>query len=64
MPSRLSSSVGTKLLVGVTGFALVVYLIVSKRLFGVRGGARAAHAKRQEESLLEVEASAAEAQHA
>src|SRR3954453_1629905 len=44
--------------------ALVVYLIVSKRLFGVRGGARAAHAKRQEESLLEVEASAAEAQHA
>ena len=40
--------------------ALVLYLIVSKRLFGVRGGGRAAHAKRQEESLLEVEASAAE----
>lgn len=39
---------------------LVVYLIVSKRLFGVRGGGRAAHAKRQEQSLLEVEAVAAE----
>jgi uncharacterized membrane protein (DUF2068 family) len=39
---------------------LVVYLIVSKRLFGVRGGGRAAHAKRQEESLLEVEAAVAQ----
>jgi uncharacterized membrane protein (DUF2068 family) len=48
----------------VINLALVVYLIVSKRLFGVRGGARAAHEKRQEESLLEVEASAAEAQPA
>ena len=38
--------------------ALVVYLILSKRLFGVRGGAAAHHAKRQEESLLEVEAAA------
>jgi uncharacterized membrane protein (DUF2068 family) len=41
--------------------ALVVYLVVSKRLFGVRGGARAADAKRHEQSLLEVEASAADA---
>jgi uncharacterized membrane protein (DUF2068 family) len=52
----------------VINVALVVYLVVSKRLFGVRGGARAAHAKKQEESLLEVEASAAreqgQAQHA
>ena len=39
--------------------ALVVYLIVSKRLFGVRGGAKAHHAKRQAESLLEVETAAA-----
>jgi len=50
--------------VKITAFAinllLVVYLIVSKRLFGVRGGGRAAHAKRQEESLLEVEAAVAE----
>jgi len=38
---------------------LVVYLVVSKRLFGVRGGGKAQTAKRQEESLLEVEASAA-----
>jgi len=44
----------------VINLLLVVYLIVSKRLFGVRGGGRAAHAKRQEESLLEVEAAAVE----
>jgi uncharacterized membrane protein (DUF2068 family) len=48
----------------VINLGLVVYLIVSKRLFGVRGGAKAAHAMRQEESLLEVESSAAAAQHA
>jgi uncharacterized membrane protein (DUF2068 family) len=38
---------------------LVVYLVASKRLFGVRGGARAYHAERSSVSLLEVEASAA-----
>ncbi len=38
---------------------LVVYLIASKRLFGVRGGAKAYHAERASVSLLEVEASAA-----
>jgi len=38
---------------------LVVYLVVSKRLFGVRGGATAYHAERSSVSLLEVEASAA-----
>jgi uncharacterized membrane protein (DUF2068 family) len=38
---------------------LVVYLVVGKRLFGVRGGAAAYHAKRHEQSLLEVEAAAA-----
>ena len=37
---------------------LVVYLIASKRLFGVRGGARAYHAERASVSLLEVESSA------
>src|SRR4029077_8213147 len=47
----------------VINLGLVVYLIVSKRLFGVRGGAKAAHAKRQEESLLEVEANASETKH-
>ena len=38
---------------------LVVYLVVSKRLFGVRGGVAAYHAERSSVSLLEVEASAA-----
>lgn len=49
-----------KIVAFVINLLLVVYLIVSKRLFGVRGGGRAAHAKRQEESLLEVEASVAQ----
>ena len=40
---------------------LVVYLIASKRLFGVRGGAKAYHDQRASVSLLEVEASAAAA---
>lgn len=38
---------------------LVVYLITSKRLFGVRGGGQAYHDERASVSLLEVEASAA-----
>jgi uncharacterized membrane protein (DUF2068 family) len=46
----------------VINLVLVAYLVVSKRLFGVRGGGRAYHAKRHEESLLEVEASAARTQ--
>lgn len=36
----------------------VVYLLVSKRLFGLRGGRAAYDAERHEESLLEVERSA------
>jgi uncharacterized membrane protein (DUF2068 family) len=43
-------------------FAAVVYLLVSKRLFGLRGGRAAYDAERREESLLEVEASASEPQ--
>ena len=39
--------------------ALVVYLVVSKRLFGARGGRAAYERERASESLLEVEASAA-----
>ena len=42
----------------VVNIALVVYLVVSKRLFGVRGGAAAYHAERAQSSVLEVEASA------
>jgi len=37
-----------------------VYLVVSKRLFGARGGAAAYRAERETESLLEVEAAASE----
>ena len=39
--------------------AAVIYLLISKRLFGIRGGYTAMIARRQHESLLEVERSAA-----
>jgi uncharacterized membrane protein (DUF2068 family) len=39
--------------------AAVVYLLLSKRLFGLRGGHRAYQAQQHEASLLEVQASAA-----
>lgn len=39
--------------------AAVVYLLLSKRLFGLRGGAKAHEAQLNQESLLEVEASSA-----
>ncbi len=42
----------------ILNIAAVVYLLVSKRLFGIRGGHRAYLAAQHEESLLEVEASA------
>ncbi len=45
----------------VINVALVVYLVIAKRLFGVRGGAPAFARERRGESLLEVEAAAAEA---
>src|SRR4051794_32594537 len=44
----------------VINLALVAYLIVSKRLFGVRGGHEEFERKRHGESLLEVEAAAAQ----
>jgi uncharacterized membrane protein (DUF2068 family) len=40
----------------VVNVAAVLYLLLSKRLFGIRGGRRAYEAARHEESLLEVEA--------
>jgi uncharacterized membrane protein (DUF2068 family) len=43
----------------VINVAAVVYLLVSKRLFGLRGGRAAYEAERQELSLLEVEHAAA-----
>jgi uncharacterized membrane protein (DUF2068 family) len=42
----------------VVNIAAVLYLLLSKRLFGIRGGRRAYEAARHEESLLEVEAAA------
>jgi uncharacterized membrane protein (DUF2068 family) len=39
--------------------AAVVYLLVSKRLFGIRGGGKADEAERHEQSLLEVTRSSA-----
>jgi uncharacterized membrane protein (DUF2068 family) len=43
----------------VVNLAAVAYLVLSKRLFGVRGGHRAYVAAQHEESLLEVEKAAA-----
>jgi uncharacterized membrane protein (DUF2068 family) len=43
----------------IVNLAAVVYLLLSKRLFGIRGGGRAYEAQQHETSLLEVEASAA-----
>jgi uncharacterized membrane protein (DUF2068 family) len=42
----------------VINLGLVAYLVVSKRLFGVRGGFAAAQAERAETSLLEIDAAA------
>ncbi|MGH8889810.1 MAG: DUF2127 domain-containing protein, partial [Acidothermaceae bacterium] len=39
----------------VINVAAVVYLLLTKRLFGLRGGHAAYEAQRHEESLLEVE---------
>ena len=44
----------------VINIALVAYLILTKRLFGVRGGRAAFERKRHGQSLLEVEAAAAD----
>jgi uncharacterized membrane protein (DUF2068 family) len=43
----------------VINVAAVLYLVLTKRLFGVRGGRAAFEAERESESLLEVEAAAA-----
>jgi uncharacterized membrane protein (DUF2068 family) len=42
----------------VINVGLVVYLLVSKRLFGIRGGKEAYEARRRGESLIEVEQAA------
>ena len=48
----------TRVLALVINIAAVVYLVVSKRLFGVRGGLAAYRREREGESLLTVEAAA------
>jgi uncharacterized membrane protein (DUF2068 family) len=45
----------------IVNLAAVAYLVWTKRLFGLRGGHAAFEAERHSESLLEVEAAAAEA---
>jgi hypothetical protein len=42
----------------VINVAAVLYLVLTKRLFGVRGGRAAFDAERESASLLEVEAAA------
>jgi uncharacterized membrane protein (DUF2068 family) len=47
-----------KIVVLVVNIAAVLYLLLTKRLFGIRGGHRAYEAQLHEASLLEVETSA------
>jgi uncharacterized membrane protein (DUF2068 family) len=49
----------------IINLALVVYLVTTKRLFGVRGGKRAYDARLRSESIMEaaIEAAAAEPEH-
>ena len=42
----------------IVNVAAVIYLVYTKRLFGIRGGGAAYEAERRDESLLEVQASA------
>jgi len=48
-----------KIVALVINLALVVYLVVAKRLFGVRGGRQKYEEERASDSLIEVEAAAA-----
>jgi uncharacterized membrane protein (DUF2068 family) len=48
----------------VVNLAAVLYLLLSKRLFGLRGGKAAYEAKRHSKSLIEVEAAAVHAEGA
>ena len=48
-----------RLLTFLVNLALVVYLVVSRRLFGVRGGKKAYEARRREDSILDAAEDAA-----
>ena len=59
----LSTKFGvTALVLFIINLALVVYLVVTKRLFGVRGGKRAYDARLRSESVMEAAIEAAAAQ--
>jgi uncharacterized membrane protein (DUF2068 family) len=61
----ISRKVGvTALVLLIVNLALVVYLLVTKRLFGIRGGKRAYDARLREESIMEAAAEAAQRQEA
>lgn len=51
----------TKLMVFLINIGFVLYILLSKRLFGLRGGHAAYEAERHETSLLEVETAGAQA---
>ena len=55
----LDNATVTKVLALIINIVIVIYLVVSKRLFGARGGRAAYQAERKEISLLEVEQAAA-----
>ncbi len=52
----------TKSLLFAVNLALVLYLVITKRLFGVRGGERAYEARLRSESVMEAAIAAAEAE--
>jgi Predicted membrane protein (DUF2127) len=54
----------TALVLFIINLALVVYLVVTKRLFGLRGGKRAYDARLRSESIMEAAIEAAAAEHA
>jgi uncharacterized membrane protein (DUF2068 family) len=51
----------TRALTFAINIAAVIYLLVSKRLFGLRGGREAYDAERRGEQLLDIERAAAKA---
>jgi uncharacterized membrane protein (DUF2068 family) len=53
----------TRLVFFAVNLALVLYLVITKRLFGVRGGKRAYQDRLRSESVLETAAKAAAARH-
>jgi uncharacterized membrane protein (DUF2068 family) len=60
----LNNATITKVLALIVNIGAVIYLVISKHLFGARGGRAAYEADREEMSLLEVEEAATGPQHA